>query len=137
MPLTVDPAGLVSDLGFLVRWDLPTAEHDALLVVALRETPTTRHYDPELISYWQTGEDMLRVIPTKESGGQLTMGAVASAWPGDVAAAVLRRLVISVPNSRFDIDPAGARFLVLEKATADSGPDLKSPIVVLGSSGDR
>ena len=87
--------------------------------------------------YWQTGEDMLRVIHTKESGGQLTIGAAASAWPGDVAAAVLRRLVIAVPNSRFDIDPAGARFLVLEKATADSGPDLKSPIVVLGSSGDR
>ena len=81
--------------------------------------------------YWQTGEDMLRVIHTKESGGQLTIGAAASAWPGDVAAAVLRRLVITVPNSRFDIDPAGARFLVLEKATADSGPDLKSPIVIM------
>jgi Tol biopolymer transport system component len=81
--------------------------------------------------YWQTGEDMLRVIHTKESGGQLAIGAAESAWPGDVAAAVLRRLVITVPNSRFDIDPAGARFLVLEKATADSGPDLKSPIVIV------
>jgi hypothetical protein len=52
-------------------------------------------------------------------------------WQGDVASAVLRRLVITVPNGRFDIDPQGARFLALEKPTADSGPDLKSPVVVV------
>lgn len=54
---TVDPAALVADLGFLVRWDLPSDEHDALLVIALRDRPTLRHYDPELIAFWQMGED--------------------------------------------------------------------------------
>jgi len=81
--------------------------------------------------YWETGEDMLRVISTRESDAQLTIGAAASAWPDDLAAIVLRRLVITVPNSRFDVDPAGARFLVLEKASVDAGPELKSPIVVV------
>jgi serine/threonine protein kinase/Tol biopolymer transport system component len=87
--------------------------------------------------YWQTGDDMLRVIQTKESGGQLTIGESASVWPGDVADAVSRRFVITVPNSRFDIDTDGARFLVLEKTSAEAGPDLKSPIVVFGSGVDR
>lgn len=55
MTLTVAPASLVADLGFLVRRDIPTAGQDALLVVALREVPTERHFDPELILYWRTG----------------------------------------------------------------------------------
>jgi len=55
MTLTVDPAALVADLGFLVRRDIPTVGQDALLVVALREAPTERHFDPELILYWRTG----------------------------------------------------------------------------------
>jgi serine/threonine-protein kinase len=82
--------------------------------------------------YWETGEDMLRVIRTREAGGELAIGPAASAWPDDVAGAVLRRLVITVPNSRFDVDPAGSRFLVLEKASPDAGTDLTSPVVVLG-----
>jgi hypothetical protein len=55
--LTVDPAALVSDLGFLVRRDIPTPSQDALLVVALRPAPTERHFDPEVIGYWRTGDD--------------------------------------------------------------------------------
>jgi hypothetical protein len=55
--LTADPASLTADLGFLVRWDVPAADHDALLVVALRPVPTERHYDPELILYWRVGQD--------------------------------------------------------------------------------
>jgi hypothetical protein len=71
---TVDPAALVADLGFLVRWDLPSDQHDALLVVALRDRPTLRHYDPELITFWQMGEDgrghrsdlsLLSTLPTE------------------------------------------------------------------------
>jgi hypothetical protein len=52
-------------------------------------------------------------------------------WLGDVAAAVAQRLLIAVPNARFDIDPRGTGFLVLERTSPDSGPDLKSPIVVV------
>lgn len=57
MILTADPARLVADLGFLVRRDIPTAAQDALLVLALRDAPTERHFDPELVLYWRTGDD--------------------------------------------------------------------------------
>ena len=81
--------------------------------------------------YWQTGGDVLRVVRTGETNGQLTLGTAEPVWQGDVAAAVLRRLVITVPNGRFDIDPQGTRFLALEKSTPDSGPDLTSPVVIV------
>ncbi len=81
--------------------------------------------------YWQTGENVLRVMRTRETGGQLTFGTAEPVWQDDVAAAVARRLLIAVPNARFDIDPRGTGFLVLEKTSPDSGPDLKSPIVVV------
>jgi hypothetical protein len=74
---------------------------------------------------------VLRVVRTRETNGQLTLGTAEPVWQGDVAASVLRRVLIAVPNARFDIDPRGTRFLVLEKATPDSGPELKSPIVVV------
>ncbi len=57
MARTADPAALVADLGFLVRRDIPTLGREALLVVALREAPTERHFDPELLRYWRTGTD--------------------------------------------------------------------------------
>lgn len=56
MTLTVDPAALVANLGFLVGRDIPTPDRDALLVVALRATPTEGHFDPELLRYWRTGD---------------------------------------------------------------------------------
>jgi hypothetical protein len=58
MAITVRSAApLVAKLGFLVRWDLPTDTHGALLVIALRDRPTLRHYDPELVSFWHVGDD--------------------------------------------------------------------------------
>ncbi|HSI99600.1 MAG TPA: hypothetical protein VLA59_04375 [Patescibacteria group bacterium] len=57
MTLTVDPAALVANLGFLVRRDIPALGQDALLVVALRKVPTERHFDPELLLYWRSGPD--------------------------------------------------------------------------------
>lgn len=57
MATAFDPAALVSDLGFLVRWDVPARDRDAVLVVALRESPTLRHYDPERLLVWRTGPD--------------------------------------------------------------------------------
>lgn len=49
-------APLVADLGFLLAHDLPGDGQDALLVVALRDAPTFRHFDPELLSFWRTDE---------------------------------------------------------------------------------
>jgi hypothetical protein len=51
----VDPvsaAPLLADLGFLSSSDLPDRPGPAYLLVALRETPTLRHYDPELVEFW-------------------------------------------------------------------------------------
>jgi hypothetical protein len=57
MPTTDAAAPLVANLGFLLRRDLPTDRQDALLVIAMREIPTLRHYDPELIAFWRAGDD--------------------------------------------------------------------------------
>ena len=51
----VDPvsaAPLLADLGFMSSSDLPDRPGPAYLLIALRETPTLRHYDPELVEYW-------------------------------------------------------------------------------------
>ena len=45
-------AGRLTDLGFLAGPDLPDRPGPAFLMVALRETPTLRHYDPERVEYW-------------------------------------------------------------------------------------
>lgn len=46
-------AALLSDLGFsLINSDRPRARGGAHLLVALRDEPTLRHFDPELLTYW-------------------------------------------------------------------------------------
>jgi hypothetical protein len=50
----VSAAPLLKDLGFIVTPDLPDRPGPAYLLVALREVPTLRHYDPEAIGYWVT-----------------------------------------------------------------------------------
>ena len=54
-PVRFDPvsaAPLLSDLGFVASPDLPDRPGPAYLLVALRATPTLRHYDPEAVEYW-------------------------------------------------------------------------------------
>jgi hypothetical protein len=52
-PLTTELAlGALADLGFLARPDLPDRPGPAYLLVAIRDTPTLRHFDPETIEYW-------------------------------------------------------------------------------------
>ncbi len=51
----VDPAvaaRLLDDWGFLAHPDLPDLAGDAYLLVALRDRPTLRHFDPERIDLW-------------------------------------------------------------------------------------
>ncbi len=40
--------------GFLADPDLPDKPGPASLIVALRERPTLRHYDPEVVEFWST-----------------------------------------------------------------------------------
>jgi hypothetical protein len=53
MDLTIAAAKL-ADWGFLAAPDLPDRPGPAYLLVALREHPTLRHYDPEIVEYWVT-----------------------------------------------------------------------------------
>jgi hypothetical protein len=56
----LDPASgapLLADLGFLASPDLPDRPGPAYLLVALREAPTLRHYDPEAVEYWVSEHD--------------------------------------------------------------------------------
>lgn len=54
-PPRLDPVGAavsLADLGFLANPDLPDRPGPAYLLVAMRESPTLRHYDPETVEYW-------------------------------------------------------------------------------------
>lgn len=52
MPDPLSAAALLADWGFLAEPDLPDRPGPAYLLVALRDQPTLRHYDPELVEYW-------------------------------------------------------------------------------------
>jgi hypothetical protein len=53
----IDPAiaaGQLADWGFLAHADMPDGAGDAYLLVALRDQPTFRHFDPERVELWVT-----------------------------------------------------------------------------------
>ncbi|HEX5825697.1 MAG TPA: hypothetical protein VFY18_14660 [Candidatus Limnocylindrales bacterium] len=65
-PASVAP--LLADFGFLASPDLPDRPGPAYLLVALRDAPTLRHYDPEAVDYWvSTGERGARRRLTRET----------------------------------------------------------------------
>jgi hypothetical protein len=62
-------ARLLKDLGFTATSDLPDRPGPAYLLVALRDQPTLRHYDPEAVDYWVTegGRGARRTLTRKTS----------------------------------------------------------------------
>jgi hypothetical protein len=50
-------ARMLADLGFLASPDLPDRPGPAYLLVALRQAPTLRHFDPEAVEYWVSEGD--------------------------------------------------------------------------------
>ena len=48
-PGPVEAAQRLADWGFLAEPDLPDRPGPAYLLVALRDRPTLRHYDPEVV----------------------------------------------------------------------------------------
>ena len=53
----IDPKEAAARLvawGFLAEPDLPDRPGPAYLLIALRDEPTFRHYDPEIVEYWAT-----------------------------------------------------------------------------------
>lgn len=45
---------LLADWGFLANPDLPDHPGPGYLLVALRQEPTLRHYDPEVVDFWES-----------------------------------------------------------------------------------
>lgn len=68
-------AGRLVPWGFLADPDLPDRPGPASLIVALRERPTLRHYDPEVVGFWATHdgrgahETITRATPMPVSKG--------------------------------------------------------------------
>jgi serine/threonine protein kinase len=84
------------------------------------------------LHYWQTGEGILRVMRTQEESGQLIVGNPEPVWGDEAGAAVRDRAVVTVAGARYDLEPTGTRFLMLERTTPPSAPDLSQPLIVLG-----
>ena len=84
------------------------------------------------LHYWQTGENMMQSAHARQVSGQLIVDAPQPAWAGDSGARVLARAVIGSAGARYDVDPTGTRFLILESAIDVSRPDLSQPLIVLG-----
>jgi hypothetical protein len=60
----------MADLGFIVfRTPPDSATPDSCLMAMINESPTTRHFDPEVVSFWVTGEGRGTLAPTAESTG--------------------------------------------------------------------
>ncbi len=51
-----EAAARLADLGFWLETRYPVHPGPSRLMVALRDRPTLRHFDPELIHYWTTGD---------------------------------------------------------------------------------
>ena len=83
------------------------------------------------VHYWQTQDDTLQSVHMTEKGGQPFAGPPRPVWPGSIDL-VLRRIVNPVPSARYDLEPDGNRFLVLESAGESAPPPLVHPIIVLG-----
>jgi hypothetical protein len=70
-PVDLDPASaapFLAQLGFLSSSDFPDRPGPAWLLVALRDAPTLRHYDPEAVEYWVSQDDRgVRRTLTRES----------------------------------------------------------------------
>lgn len=49
--------GRMAHLGFLLETPSPERPGEARLLVAFRDRPTLEHFDPEVVTFWRTGED--------------------------------------------------------------------------------
>ena len=56
-PETGELIGRMAHLGFLLETPTPQRPGAARLIVAFRDRPTLEHFDPELVTFWRTGED--------------------------------------------------------------------------------
>jgi hypothetical protein len=57
MDAPAETALRLAHLGFLLESPFPERPGEARLLVAFRARPTLAHFDPEIVSFWRTGED--------------------------------------------------------------------------------
>jgi len=71
----------LADWGFLAHPDLPDVTGDAYLLVALRDEPTHRHFDPETVEVWVTrggrGERIEITRATSPFDSEFTWGTIS------------------------------------------------------------
>lgn len=53
-PETDEAAHRLGDWGFVAHADLPDSPGPAFLIVSIRDRPTLRHFDPEVVEFWRT-----------------------------------------------------------------------------------
>jgi hypothetical protein len=83
------------------------------------------------LHYWQTPDYSMWAVHPTEKGGQLAVDAPQAVWRGAYAPTLLRRFVTPLWGTGYDVDPSGARFLVLETPAPSSVPQLSHPMIVL------
>ncbi len=67
---------LLHDLGFtLIHSDRPWTPEGSHLLIALRATPTLRHFDPETVSYWTPSTPHARQVSVdRQALGRIPLG---------------------------------------------------------------
>jgi hypothetical protein len=121
-------SALLADLGFtLINSDRPWAPEGSHLLVALRATPTLRHFDPEAVTYWAVGEPHARQVTVDRRslaraplGGPGPAGASRRVLWGHVH--VVDRLEIENRFLTF-----GGELRIAELDAATTVVDLRSP----------
>ena len=83
------------------------------------------------LHYWQTPDYTMWAVHPTEKSGQLVVDTPQAVWRGADAPTLLRRIVTPLWGTGYDVDPGGARFLVLETAAMRSVPQLSHPMIVL------
>ena len=84
------------------------------------------------LHYWQTPDDNVpRAVQTTEKDGQLSIGTPQPVWRGSGADGP-DRILNPAAGARYDLEPTGARFLVLESVASGPGPGLSHPMIVIG-----
>jgi Tol biopolymer transport system component len=84
-----------------------------------------------ILHYWQTPEYTMWAVHPTEKSGHPVIATPQAVWRGDNAPTLLRRIVTPLWGTGYDIDPGGARFLVLETSAVSSVPPLSHPMIVL------
>ncbi len=87
--------------------------------------------------FFDTSESRLRLARTRQDGTTLAVTASTPVWTDPRTAAAAARMVVGVAGARYDVHPAGARFLILESSSAAAAPPLSRPVVAFDWAGAR